>query len=352
LPTDSGTYTVTLTDAGKQNIEKKFGNKSISWTDDSGQSTITGSATYTINNAALTIGVTGSKEVTYGSQDWLNAIGKDPSSIKNSDGSAAFTLTIKDSKGNSIAYQLQDGDLAYTTSDGTTAATFGNAGTYQVHLTSTGLANIEAKLGNTNYTFPSSLTSLSYGTFTVDKGNIVVTLNGSQEVDYAVANGRPDASKFSYTLTDGENPVSIYKSDGTVAGAVSLKNGLKTEAVNGSITNVGTYNVVIKDGSTGTKRFQREDGNKGDNYNWTFKSNAKYVIDISKVTAAFSGQGSKTYNGKTISAAELTASGSTITVAINGNADLNIPTSYTLQDGDYTWTSGDGKSVGTYTLKS
>jgi hypothetical protein len=351
LPTDSGTYTVTLTDAGKQNIEKKFGNKSISWTDDSGQSTITGSATYTINNAALTIGVTGSKEVTYGSQDWLNAIGKDPSSIKNSDGSAAFTLTIKDSKGNSIAYQLQDGDLAYTTSDGTTAATFGNAGTYQVHLTSTGLANIEAKLGNTNYTFPSSLTSLSYGTFTVDKGNIVVTLNGSQEVDYAVANGRPDASKFSYTLTDGENPVSIYKSDGTVAGAVSLKNGLKTEAVNGSITNVGTYNVVIKDGSTGTKRFQREDGNKGDNYNWTFKSNAKYVIDISKVTAAFSGQGSKTYNGKTISAAELTASGSTITVAINGNADLNIPTSYTLQDGDYTWTSGDGKSVGTYTLK-
>ena len=76
----------------------------------------------------------GQSSVTYGTQDWLNAIKVNPS---------GYAITITTENGAALSYDTVDGDLVFN-------QTPGNVGEYQVELSAQGLANIERKLG-TNY---------------------------------------------------------------------------------------------------------------------------------------------------------------------------------------------------------
>ena len=60
------------------------------------------------------------------------------------------------------------------------------------------------------------------------------------------------------------------------------------------------------------------------------------------------------YNGSAVTTGDLYTKGSTIKVAIDGTGIANLPATFTLSEGDYTWNTADGsapKDAGNYTIK-
>ena len=218
-----------------------------------------------------------------------------------------------------------------------------NVGSYEVQLTADGLAKVQQALGK-NYSI--SLGN-STGKLVVNKYKANAKFSGDPEYTYT---GTPVSiddylGQYSIKLNEPNNPT--YK---LVAGDIEFN-------VNGTWTteapvNVGQYQVRLsQQGWNNIKAINSA------NVEWSATASAgtgTYTINQAKVTTELSGNNSMVYNGSAVTTAELYANGSTINVSINGTGITNLPTTFTLSDGDYTWNTADGsapKDAGNYTIK-
>lgn len=327
-----GSYTIKLTPAGLAKIQAAITDhgdvtKNYGWTQADNAT-----ANFFVDQMPVTIAVSGQSSVTYGTQAWLNAIKANP---------AGYTLTVTTENGANLSYTVKDGDLVFS-------QTPGNVGEYQVELSAHGLANIEKALG-TNYAYPQAAADVTAkGTFTVNQGAVTVTLNGSDGKTYNAQQTLPsglDLSKYGlgYSAT-------VYSADGT---AQTLDLTADDLQIVGNATNVGTYQVELS--QAGQEKLEQLTGINGANYKWTFKTNADYKISAVAAEAKLSGSNEKAFDGSAVTTAEVNNNGQIL-------VHLTYPGStaqstYTLQDGDYTWDTEDGQTIsaptntGTYTIK-
>ncbi|MDU8979485.1 MAG: MBG domain-containing protein, partial [Lactobacillus paragasseri] len=328
VPTNVGTYQVKLSAQGLQKLKDLASSSNYDWTQ-----AADAKANFFVEQMPVTIAVSGQSSVTYGTQDWLNAIKVNPS---------GYVLTITTENGAALSYHTVDGDLVFNQIPG-------NVGEYQVELSAQGLANIEEKLG-TNYSYPQTAADVTAkGTFTVKQGEVTVTLNGSDGKTY---NAVP-------TLSSGLN---LDKYNVTYSATVCSADG-KAQTLNltandlqiiGNATNVGTYQVELS--QAGQEKLEQLTGNNGANYKWTFKTSADYVVKAATASAELSGSNQKTYDGQAATTAEVNSTNGDIIVnfAFPGSS---AQSTYALQAGDYTWENKDGQEIsaptnaGTYTIK-
>ncbi|WP_326515814.1 MBG domain-containing protein [Limosilactobacillus sp. c10Ua_36] len=150
-----GHYQVKLSAQGLKKLQDLTGSSNYDWKQASNAR-----ASFYVDQMPVTIAVSGQSSVTYGTQDWLNAIKANP---------AGYTLTVTTENGTNLSYTAKDGDLVFN-------QTPGNVGNYQVELSAQGLANIEKALG-TNYAYPQAAADVTTkGTLTVNQGKVTVTL--------------------------------------------------------------------------------------------------------------------------------------------------------------------------------
>lgn len=322
--TDVGEYTVTLTDAGKTNVENYI--KSLAGTGQGDESNvkladnaISGNASFTIAKSANTVSVSGTQTETYN--------GSPISVVYNADGTNSVKVSIAQTNGNitgavaSLAdVTLDSGDFAIVNGPAK------NAGSYQVKLTAAGLAKIQNAVGD-NYSLSLADTT---GTLVINKAKASAVFSGDPSYTYTGAPVSSDdyLGKYSIKLTEPNNPT--YN---LVAGDIEFN-------VDGNWTTqapvkVGTYQVRLS--QSGWKHIKAINS---DNVEWAATASAgrgSYTITPANVTTELSGSNSKVYNGAAVTTADLYADGSTIKVAINGTGIANLPTSFTLEDGDYVW---------------
>lgn len=305
VPTNVGTYQVKLSAQGLQKLKDLAGSSNYDWTQ-----AADAKANFFVEQMPVTIAVSGQSSVTYGTQDWLNAIKVNPS---------GYVLTITTENGAALSYHTVDGDLVFN-------QTPGNVGEYQVELSAQGLANIEEKLG-TNYSYPQTAADVTAkGTFTVKQGEVTVTLNGSDGKTYnavpTLSSGlNLDKYNVAYTTT-------VYSADGKAQTLTLTANDLQ---IIGDATNVGTYQVELSE--AGQEKLKALTGNQGANYKWAFNTNADYVVKAAAASAELSGSNQKTFDGTAVTTAEVNSNGQ-ILVHFTFPGSTTQST-YALQNGDY-----------------
>ena len=327
VPTNVGTYQVKLSAQGLQKLKDLAGSSNYDWTQ-----AADAKANFFVEQMPVTIAVSGQSSVTYGTQDWLNAIKVNPS---------GYVLTITTENGAALSYHTVDGDLVFN-------QTPGNVGEYQVELSAQGLANIEEKLG-TNYSYPQTAADVTAkGTFTVKQGEVTVTLNGSDGKTYnavpTLSSGlNLDKYNVAYTTT-------VYSADGKAQTLTLTANDLQ---IIGDATNVGTYQVELSE--AGQEKLKALTGNQGANYKWAFNTNADYVVKAAAASAELSGSNQKTFDGTAVTTAEVNSNGQILVhFTFPGSS---AQSTYALQAGDYIWENKDGQEIsaptnaGTYTIK-
>ncbi|WP_431814393.1 MBG domain-containing protein [Limosilactobacillus portuensis] len=324
-PGNVGTYQVQLSAQGLKKLQDLTGSTNYNWTQASAAR-----ANFFVDQMPVTITVGGNEQnVIYGSTDWLTAIKKNPQ---------GYTLTVLTENGTTLNYQAKDGDLIFS-------QTPGNVGSYQVVLSSQGLDNIKAALG-TNYAYPQAASDVtSYGTFTVNSGKLTISLNGSDSKTYDRKVTTPaDLNIGKYNLTYS---ATVYAPDGT-AQIIKLTSD-DLQFTNGDPVNVGSYKVELS--PAGQARLKELTGNNGDNYKWTFNTQATYTINAATdASANLSGSNQMIFNGSAVTTAEINNGGNiVVNLTFPGSTENSI---YHLQDGDYIWTDGSAPTnVGTYTIK-
>lgn len=292
----------------------------------------------------LSIQVTGNSAVNYGDNDWQQLVNHKtlPSS--------GYSVNLS----NDERVELTDGDVAV---DGTP----GNVGSYKVVLTDQGLQDIKDQLG-TDFTYPDLKDVTSSATLKIKKGYKEIILNGSAEKPYDGTNGLSTFHKQFGLGDNNADSITIYKSDGTKQTFELQPDDIVTKSKRAPI-NVGTYDVVLSDEFM--KKVKAADGNNGNNYEWFSDPAATYKVYADDGVAKLSGQNEKIYDGHATTTAEVNGNGKiavhvTAPVMIMGDEPGEETTektldyeNYTLQDGDYTWNTADGKAPtngGTYTL--
>lgn len=315
VPTNVGTYQVKLSAQGLQKLKDLTGSSNYDWTQ-----AADAKANFFVEQMPVTIAVSGQSSVTYGTQDWLNAIKVNPS---------GYVLTITTENGAALSYHTVDGDLVFN-------QTPGNVGEYQVELSAQGLANIEEKLG-TNYSYPQTAADVTAkGTFTVKQGEVTVTLNGSDGKTYnAVPTLSSGLNLDKYNVTYS---ATVYSADGKAQTLNLTANDLQ---IIGNATNVGTYQVELS--QAGQEKLEQLTGNNGANYKWTFKTSADYVVKAATASAELSGSNQKTFDGSAVTTAEVNSNGQILVHLTYPGS--NVQSIYTLQDGDYTWEIEDGQTI-------
>ncbi len=327
-----GSYTIKLTPAGLAKIQAAIighgdVTKNYGWTQ-AGNAT----ANFFVDQMPVTITVSGGRTVTYGTQAWLRAIKANP---------AGYTLTVTTENGTNLSYTANDGDLVFN-------QTPGNVGEYQVELSAQGLTNIGKALG-TNYAYPQIAADVTAkGTFTVNRGAVTITLKGSDGKPYNAQQTLPSGLNLSkYGL---DYSATVYSADGKAQMLNLTANDLQ---IIGNATNVGTYQVELS--QAGQEKIEQLTGNNGANYKWTFKTNADYVVKAATASAELSGSNQKTFDGSAVTTAEVNSNGQILVHLTYPGS--NVQSTYTLQDGDYTWETEDGQTIsaptnaGTYTIK-
>lgn len=305
-----GSYTIKLTPAGLVKIQAAIighgdVTKNYGWTQADNAT-----ANFFVEQMPVTIAVSGQSSVTYGTQDWLNAIKVNPS---------GYVLTITTENGAALSYHTVDGDLVFN-------QTPGNVGEYQVELSAQGLANIEEKLG-TNYSYPQTAADVTAkGTFTVKQGEVTVTLNGSDGKTYnAVPTLSSGLNLDKYNVTYS---ATVYSADGKAQTLTLTANDLQ---IIGDATNVGTYQVKLSE--IGQEKLKALTGNQSANYKWAFNTNADYVVKAATASAELSGSNQKTFDGTAVTTVEVNSNGQILVhFTFPGST---IQSTYALQNGDY-----------------
>ncbi len=324
-PGNVGTYQVKLSAQGLKKLQALTGSTNYNWTQ-----APEARANFFVDQMPVTIAVSGNEQnVTYGSNDWLSAIKKNPQ---------GYTLTVITENGDTLNYQAKDGDLIFS-------QTPGNVGSYQVVLSSPGLDNIKSALG-TNYTYPQDASDVTtYGTFKVNQGEVTIGLDGSDSKTYdGKATTPADLNTGKYNLTYS---ATVYAPDGT-AQTIKLTSA-NLQFANGDPVNAGSYTVELS--PVGQAKLKSLTGNNGDNYKWTFNTKATYTINTATdAGASLSGSNQMIFNGSAVTTAEINNGGDIIVnLTFPGSTENSI---YHLQDGDYIWTNGEAPTnVGTYTIK-
>ena len=335
-PTNVGDYRVKLSEHGLEklanlSISTKTGSSNYDWTQAKDAT-----AGFEVTQMPVTITVNDAKKsVVYGSQDWKDALSSNPS---------GYSLSIATEGGAALSYTQRDGDVVY-------AQKPGNVGDYEVELSADGLNNIKTALG-TNYEYPEDAADVTTkGTFTVKQGKETVQLTGHDGRTYdakSTSVSDLDMNKYSYTAT-------IYAADGQPQTVALTADDLEIVPNNGSTSNVGTYKIQLS--NAGQEKLKALDGNHGQNYQWTFNSDADYVITASDAaTAKLSGSNSKVYDGNRVTIGEVNSNSGNITVTLTYPGS-NANSTYTITAGDLDWYAHGHKlteapqDVGTYTIK-
>ena len=322
-PGNVGTYQVKLSAQGLKKLQDLTGASNYEWTQ-----AASARANFYVDQMPVKIAVSGTSSVTYGSQEWLNVIGKNP---------VGYTLTVTTENGTTLSYSPVAGDLVFN-------QTPGNVGTYQVELSGQGLANIQDALG-TNYAYPQTAADVTAkGTLTVNQGKVIVTLNGSDGKTYDAKEILPnnlDLSKYNIVYS-----VPVYSANGTVQTLALTANDVQ---IVGNAANVGTYQVELS--PAGQTKLEQLTGNNGANYKWTFNTNADYKITSATATAELSGSNEKIFDGSAVTTVEVNSNGQILVHFTYPGSTAQ--STYILQAGDYTWNTSDGKApvvVGNYTI--
>ena len=324
-PDNVGTYEVKLSAQGLKKLQALTGSTNYNWTQASAAR-----ANFFVDQMPVTITVGGNEQnVTYGSNDWLKAIKENPQ---------GYTLTVKTENGTTLNYQAKDGDLIFS-------QTPGDVGSYQVVLSAQGLENIKTALG-TNYAYPQDASDVTtYGIFKVNQGEVTISLDGSDSKTYdGKATTPADLNTGKYNLTYS---ATVYAPDGT-AQTIQL-NAEDLQFANGNPVNAGSYTVELS--PAGQAKLKSLTGNNGDNYKWTFNTQATYTINAATdASASLSGSNQMIFNGSPVTTAELNNGGNiVVNLTFPGSTENSI---YHLQDGDYIWNDGAAPTnVGTYTIK-
>lgn len=324
-PGNVGTYQVKLSAQGLKKLQDLTGSTNYNWTQAS-----EARANFFVDQMPIKITVDGNEQnVTYGSNEWLNAIKKNPQ---------GYTLTVLAENGDTLNYQAKDGDLIFSQKPG-------NVGSYQVVLSSQGLDNIKTALG-TNYAYPQAAGDVTtYGTFNVSQGEVTISLDGSDSKTYDGKTTTPsDLNTGNYNLTYS---ATVYAPDGTAQTIQLAADDL--QFANGDPINAGTYTVELS--PAGQAKLKNLTGNNGDNYKWTFNTQATYTINAATdASASLSGSNQMIFNGSPVTTAEINNGGNiVVNLTFPGSTENSI---YHLQDGDYIWTNGEAPTnVGTYTIK-
>ena len=339
-PTNAGSYTITLTPDGISNLEKYILGLAGSGQNNTpnvvfSDNAFTGSASYTINVAENTVSVDGTQTETYTGQEIsvkYNANGTNSVqvSISSKDGATASLSNV----------QLDSGDFQIVDVSGKPIIATNAGGVYHIVLTDTGVAKIQQAVGD-NYKISQGT---SFGTLVINKVQASAEFSGNPSYTYTGSPNSDYLNGFSIKLNEPNNPT--YN---LVAGDIEFNvDGTWTTAVP---VNVGKYEVRLsQDGWNHIKEIN------SDNVTWSATASSgtgTYTITPASANTELSGHNSMVYNGSSVTTADLYTDGSTIEVAISGNNIVNLPTSFTLADGDYTWNTPDGEApvnAGSYTL--
>lgn len=324
-PSNVGTYEVKLSAQGLKKLQDLTGSTNYNWTQASAAR-----ANFFVDQMPVKVTVGGNEQsVTYGSNEWLSVIKKNPQ---------GYTLTVMTENDTTLNYQAKDGDLIFS-------QTPGNVGSYQVVLSSQGLDNIKTALG-TNYAYPQSASDVtSYGTFNVSQGEVTISLDGSDSKIYDGKTTTPsDLNTGKYNLTYS---ATVYAPDGTAQTIQLTTDDL--QFANGDPINAGSYTVELS--PAGQAKLKNLTGNNGDNYKWTFNTNATYTINIATdAGASLSGSNQKVFDGTPVTTTEINNGGDiVVNLTFPGSTKDSI---YHLQAGDYTWANGNAPTnAGTYTIE-
>ncbi|GFI20151.1 MBG domain-containing protein [Lactobacillus johnsonii] len=324
-PGNVGTYEVKLSVQGLKKLQALTGSTNYNWTQAS-----EARANFFVDQMPVTITVGGNEQnVTYGSNDWLKAIKENPQ---------GYTLTVMTENGTTLNYQAKDGDLIFS-------QTPGDVGSYQVVLSAQGLDNIKQALG-TNYAYPQAASDVTtYGTFNVNQGEVTISLDGSDSKIYDGKTTVPaDLNIGKYNLTYS---ATVYAPDGSPQTIKLTSDDL--QFANGDPINAGTYTVELS--PAGQAKLKNLTGNNGDNYKWTFNTQATYTINsATDASASLSGSNQMIFNGSPVTTAEINNGGNiVVNLTFPGSTENSI---YHLQDGDYIWNDGAAPTnIGTYTIK-
>lgn len=305
--------------------------------------------TFIVGKEQLSIKITGTSSVEYGSDQWKNLI------------QSSSPVTTN-------GYQVilpNDEQVMLTPRDLTCQQKPGNVGTYQVVLTAAGLQDIKDQLGD-DYDYPDLEDVTSDATLIVTPGQTDIFLNGGAEKPYDGTDKLPNTFNTAFGLGNNDtNSITVYQADGTPV-RVTLKKGDIALKDGSQPINVGNYGVILTDQFK--NRLKAADGNNGKNYNWNFdldQQTAIYNIYADDSIAKLSGINGRTYNGTAVTTTEVTKDGK---IAVHVTAPVYIQGAepgdetlektldfgdYTLQDGDYTWGTSDGNAPidgGTYTI--
>lgn len=339
-PTNAGSYTITLTPDGISNIEKYILGLAGSGQNNtpnvvSADNAFTGSASYTINAAENTVSVDGTQTETYTGQ---------PISVKyNANGNNSVQVSISSKDGATATLsnvQLDSGDFQIVDVSGKPITATNAGGVYHIVLTDAGTNKIQQAVGD-NYKISQGT---SFGTLVINKAQASAEFSGNPSYTYTGSPNSDYLNGFSIKLNEPNNPT--YN---LVAGDIEFNiDGTWTTTVP---INVGKYAVRLS--QAGWDHIKEINS---DNVTWAATASSgtgTYTITPASANTELSGHNSMIYNGNSVTTADLYTDGSTIKVVISGNNIVNLPTSFTLADGDYAWNTQDGKApanAGNYTL--
>ncbi|MCT3341498.1 BspA family leucine-rich repeat surface protein, partial [Lactobacillus johnsonii] len=339
-PTNAGSYTITLTPDGISNIEKYILGLAGSGQNNTpnvvfADNDFTGSASYTINAAENTVSVDGTQTETYTGQ---------PISVKynaNGNNSVQVSISSKDGVTASLSnVQLDSGNFQIVDVSGKPITATNAGGVYHIVLTDAGVAKIQQAVGD-NYKISQGT---SFGTLVINKAQASAEFSGNPSYTYTGSPNSDYLNGFSIKLNEPNNPT--YN---LVAGDIEFNiDGTWTTTVP---INVGKYTVRLS--QAGWDHIKEINS---DNVTWAATASSgtgTYNITPASANTELSGHNSMVYNGNSVTTADLYTDGSTIKVTISGNNIVNLPTSFTLADGDYAWNTQAGKApvnAGNYTL--
>lgn len=333
-PTNVGSYSLKLTDAGMDNIQYQINGENggrgnvtiITQTDGSG------SASFDINPASISISGTGTQTHTYDGQTPTIDPSNFPINLKSDD---AHVPTIPDGT-------LDSSDFVIKDQDGNTVTPTGH-GSYDVYLTPGGIAKL--KTLNPNFRWPT--TDQKVGTLNINAATPSATFSGQGSKTY---DGKAiDGYQPTITITaPGQNSVSL------IAGTdyVWTKDG---QSYTKAPADAGDYKVVLTpDGINKVKAVNAQ------NLDWTnvaISQNARYTINRATATVTFNGKGqSVDYTGKT---GQFKAGNFPINISTDNKLTLNVPdgTNLSVADGDFVFTDSKNNKatteptdLGTYTV--
>lgn len=318
VPTELGTYTVTLSEAGFKKLQSQTNN--YDWVN-------AAKGTYTVTKATdVSVILTGDQEVTYTGNAFTN-------SDLNVDN---YQVTL----GNGQTYKLVAGDLEFVPNQDLT-----NVGSYRVQLSEQGKENI-AKVDSTHCSY--NFDKVGTGNFEIQKATPSVKFNAGAE---KVFDGTPISldnykAQPSVTVTAPSNPtITLENGD-----YVWVKDGVTYTT---APSNVGNYTIQLSESG---KNKILQNSNNAENLDWAnakISGQGSYVITEVTAIADLSGDSSKIYDGRPVTTPEINAKDGTVEVTITIPNSIQTVT-YKLQNGDYTWNTPNGDApidAGSYTFK-